>query len=161
MADRYLLNEDKAKGSCVSFKAHKDLDRGMFLEIIGMANSILTEVGGADFELYKVKDADANTKLGNLLVNISVPKDYDERLTEKDFYVKTGDAGRGRNPKTHCVHTYNAALVDTGVVAGDKLKLGAGKLSKIAATGEEGLTIAIVEEVLTWKGQASVRVRYL
>lgn len=151
----YILNEDKQKGSIVSFKAHADSQRGELLEIIGMADSI---IGVPDFELYKVKPATADTKRGNLLVNISVPKMYDERLTERDFVLAKDEAGRGRCPEAHCVHTIAKALVTGVVVAGDALKLGAGKFEK-DATGEA--TVAIVEEVLNWKGQDSVRVRYI
>ena len=68
----YLLNEDKAKGDCVSFEAHKDLQRGTFLEIVGRKETAL--LGVADFELYEVKDASATTLRSNLLVNIPVAK---------------------------------------------------------------------------------------
>lgn len=154
MANFYLLNEDKAKGSCVSFKAHKELQRGALLEITGMATDRL----GVDYELYAVKDATATTERGNLLVHNSIAKQYDERLTEADFALAEGEAGRGRNPEAHCVHTVAKELVATGVVAGDKLKLGAAKFDK-ATDGD--VAIAVVEEVLTWKGQESVRLRYL
>lgn len=155
MADKYLLNEDKAKGSCVSFKAHKELQRGALLEIVGMAEGVL---GANDYELYEVKDATETTKRGNLLVHVSVPKMYDERLTERDFVLNKDEAGRGRHPETHCVHTIHKALVEDGVVAKDKLKLGAGKFVKDTVGTD---AIAVVEEVLVWKGQESVRVRYL
>lgn len=155
MADKYILNEDKAKGSCVSFKAHKALQRGALLEIDGMADSVL---GNGDFELYKVKDASATTKRGNLLVNIAVPKMYDERLTERDFEVAKDEAGRGRNPEPHCVHTIAKALVSGSPEAGWMLKLGDGVFEQ-DSSGESA--IAIVEEVLKWKGQDSVRIRYI
>lgn len=155
MADKYILNEDKAKGSCVSFKAHKALQRGALLEIDGMADSVL---GKGDLELYKVKDASATTKRGNLLVNIAVPKMYDERLTERDFEVAKDEAGRGRNPEPHCVHTIAKELVSGEPVAGWMLKLGAGVFEQ----DSEGTdAIAIVEEVFNWKGQDSVRIRYI
>lgn len=155
MADKYLLNELKAKGSCVSFKAHKSLQRGALLEIEGMAESIL---GTADYELYKVKDASATTKRGNLLVHNSEPKQYDERLTERDFELKKDEAGRGRHPEAHCVHTISKALVTGEVTSGDLLKLGAGVFEK-DTDGTDA--IAVVEEVLNWKGQDSITLRYL
>lgn len=155
MADKYILNEDKAKGDCVSFKAHKALQRGELLEIVGKADSIL---GTGDLELYEVKTADANTKRGNLLVHISVPKMYDERLTERDFELAKDETGRARNPKVHCVHTIAKALVSGEVAAKDKLKLGAGVFEK----DEDGsAAVAVVEEVLNWKGQESVMIRYI
>lgn len=155
MADKYILNEDKAKGSCVSFKAHKALQRGALLEIDGMSDSVL---GNGDFELYKVKDASATTKRGNLLVNIAVPKMYDERLTERDFEVAKDEAGRGRNPEPHCVHTIAKSLVSGSPEAGWMLKLGDGVFEQ-DSSGESA--IAIVEEVFNWKGQDSVRIRYI
>lgn len=155
MADKYILNEDKAKGSCVSFKAHKALQRGALLEIDGMADSVL---GNGDFELYKVKDATAETKRGNLLVNVAVPKMYDDKLTERDFEVAEGQAGRGRNPEPHCVHTIAKALINGEPQAGWKLKLGDGKFDEDSAGTD---AIAIVEEVFNWKGQDSVRIRYI
>lgn len=155
MADKYILNEDKAKGSCVSFKAHKALQRGALLEIDGMADSVL---GAGDLELYKVKDASATTKRGNLLVNIAVPKMYDERLTERDFEVAKDEAGRGRNPEPHCVHTIAKALISGEPEAGWLLKLGAGVFEQ---DSEGANTIAVVEEVLNWKGQDSVKIRYI
>lgn len=155
MADKHLLSELKGKGSLVSFKAHKDLQRGALLEITGMAESIL---GASDYELYAVKDATATTERGNLLVHNSVVKQYDERLTERDFELKQDEAGRGRNPEAHCVHLIVKALVTGTVVAGDKLKLGAGVFEKAT---EGDAAIVVVEEVLNWKGQDSVTVRYL
>lgn len=158
MADRLLLNESKGYGKCVSFKAHKDLDRGMFLEIVGMADSVITGSEGFDHELLKVKDATAETKRGNLVVNISVPKMYDDKLTEREYYTPKDTAGRGRIPETMCTHIYAASLVTGGVAAGDLLKIGAGVLEK----DTEGTNaIAVVKEVLNWEGQESVKVRYL
>ncbi|CEQ01726.1 Uncharacterised protein [[Clostridium] sordellii] len=155
MADKYILNEDKAKGSCVSFKAHKALQRGALLEIDGMADSVL---GKGDLELYKVKDATAETKRGNLLVNVAVPKMYDDKLTERDFEVANGEVGRGRNPEPHCVHTIAKELINGEPQAGWKLKLGDGKFDEDSVGTN---AIAIVEEVLNWKGQDSVRIRYI
>lgn len=155
MADKYLLNEDKAKGSCVSFKAHKALQRGALLEIEGMAESV---IASKDLELYKVKDASATTKRGNLLVNVSVPKMYDERLTERDYETPKDSAGRGRHPEPHCVHTIAAALVSGSPKEGMMLKLGKGVFEQ-DTTGDNA--IAVVEEVLNWKGQASVKIRYI
>lgn len=158
MADRLLLNESKGYGKCVSFKAHKDLDRGMFLEIAGVSDSPLTVVGGADHELLKVKDASETTKRGNLVVNISVPKMYDEKLTERDYFTAKDSVGRGRIPETMCTHIYAASLVESGVQEGDFLKIGAGQLVKDA---DGTNAIAVVKEVLNWEGQESVKVRYL
>lgn len=154
----YLLNEDKAKGDCVSFEAHKDLQRGMFLEIVGRKETTL--LGVADFELYEVKDASATTLRNNLLVNIAVAKQYDERLMEQDFVLKSTEAGRGRFPIAGCKHTIAKELATGVLVEGNLLKLGAGVLVKIG-TGEEALAVAVIEEVLNWKGQDSYRIRYI
>lgn len=156
MADKYLLSELKAKGSCVSFKAHKNLQRGVLLEIEEKADSVL---GTGDFELYKVKDATADTKLGNLLVHNSVPKMYDERLTERDFELKKDEVGRGRHPQSHYKILVHKSVVEGTVAANDLLKLGtSGTFAKDDA-GDN--VIAVVEEALTWKGQESLIIRFL
>lgn len=146
----YLLNEVKGKGAIVSCKAHKELQRGAFLEIESFESPTA----------YKVKDITADTKRGNFLVNIAEPKMYDETKGEDEFTVAKDEYFRARYPEPHCVHIYDKDLVETGVAAGDYLKLGAGILAKDTAGGTAD-SVAIVEAVLTWQGQESVQVRYL
>ncbi len=148
MADKYILNEVKAKGDIVSCKAHREIQRGEFFELVKLEGNTA----------YEIKDATKNTDRGNLVVSIAEVKMYDERLTEKDFSTKEGEVFRARNPHVHCVHTMHADLVDKGVVEGDLLALGAGKLVKAT---EGSVAIAKVEMVKVWCGQESVQVRYL
>lgn len=154
MADKYILNEDKAYGLQVPAKAHRDIQRGEFVELVGMA----TDRFGIDTELYEVKDISATTVRGQLFYCNAEVKQYDERLTERDYFVAKDSAFRMRNVTQLGVITVHKDIVGEAVVLKDKLKLGVGKLAKSA----DGVgAIAVVDEVLTWKGQPSLKIRFL
>ena len=133
------------------------LERGLFLEIEGMAANNVFGGGADDFEAYKVKLASATTKAGDLVINTTVPKQYDERLEEKDFAMAVGAIGRAHYITTGDEYTIAKDLV-TGVNAvGDEVELAAnGKLAK----KNTGAAIGEVVRIYTWNGQESVMIRF-
>ena len=133
------------------------LERGLFLEIEGMAANNVFGGGADDFEAYKVKLASATTKAGDLVINTTVPKQYDERLEEKDFAMAVGAIGRAHYITTGDEYTIAKDLV-TGVNAvGDEVELAAnGKLAK----KNTGVAIGEVVRIYTWNGQESVMIRF-
>lgn len=133
------------------------LERGLFLEIEGMAknNIWLTDVD--DFEAYKVKLASATTKKGDLIINTTVPKQYDERKEEKDFVMEVGAIGRGHYITEGDEYTIAKDLVANVTAVGEEVELSAdGKLAK-KNTGD---AIGEVVKLYTWNGQESVMIRF-
>ena len=133
------------------------LERGLFLEIVGMAANNVFGGGADDFEAYKVKLATASTKAGDLVINTTVPKQYDERLEEKDFVMAEGAMGRAHYITTGDEYTLAKDFV-TGVTAvGDEVELVAnGKLAKKAS----GTAIGEIVKIYKWNGQDSVMIRF-
>ena len=93
----HIMNMDRVpRPNAVTFICPIDgLERGLLLEIIGMAENNVWGGGADDFEAYKVKLATASTSRENLLMNTTVPRQYDERLEEKDFVMAKDAIGRG------------------------------------------------------------------
>lgn len=133
------------------------LERGLFLEIEGMAANNVWGGGVDDFEAYKVKLASATTAKGDLVINTTVPKQYDERLEEKDFTMAEGAIGRAHYITTGDEYTIAKDLVSGVTKVGDEVELAAnGKLAK----KNTGTAIGEVVRIYTWNGQESVMIRF-
>ena len=133
------------------------LERGLFLEIEGMAANNTWGGGADDFEAYKVKLATAATKVEDLVINTTVPKQYDERLEEKDFVMAEGAIGRAHYITTGDEYTIAKDFVTGVTKVGDEVELAAsGKLAKKAS----GTAIGEVVRVYTWNGQESYMIRF-
>ena len=141
----------------VTFIAPIDgLERGIFVEIVGMAPNNVFLAGADDFEAYKVQLANANTTVKNLLIHTTVPKQYDERLEEKDFVAKKDAICRGHYITTGDEYTIAKANVSGSIAEGAKVALASdGKL----AVGSEK-AIGEIVKVYVWNGQESVMVRF-
>ena len=141
----------------VTFIAPVDgLERGIFVEIIGMAPNNVFLAGGDDFEAYKVQLAKANVEVKNLLIHTTVPKQYDERLDEKDFVANEGAICRGHYITTGDEYTIAKKFVSGDVQVGAEVALASdGKL----AVGTEK-AIGEIVKVYVWNGQESVMIRF-
>ena len=151
-----LMNMDRCPyPTPVSIVCDQDLERGLFLEIKGMAENNLWLDDADDFEAYKVALATASTAKGDLLIHSSVPFSYDERDMEQDFVLKAGNVGRGHYIKSGDEITIAKDLVGE-VQAEDEVILTAnGKLEK--GTGN---ALGIVKKVYDFNGQESVLIRF-
>ena len=151
-----LMNMDRCPyPTPVSIVCDQDLERGLFLEIKGMAENNLWLDDADDFEAYKVALATASTAKGDLLIHSSVPFSYDERDMEQDFVLKAGNVGRGHYIKSGDEITIAKDLVGE-VQAEDEVVLTAnGKLEK--GTGN---ALGIVKKVYDFNGQESVLIRF-
>ena len=133
------------------------LERGLFLEIEGMAANNVWGGGVDDFEAYKVKLATAATKVEDLVINTTVPKQYDERLEEKDFVMAEGAIGRAHYITTGDEYTLAKDFVAGVTKVGEEVELAAdGKLAK----KDSGTAIGEVVRVYTWNGQESYMIRF-
>ena len=133
------------------------LERGILLEITGMAKNNTWGGGADDFEAYKVKLATASTKAGDLVINTTVPKQYDERLEEKDFVMAEGAIGRAHYITTGDEYTLAKDLVANVTAIGEEVELAAnGKLAKKT----NGTAIGEVVRIYKWNGQDSVMIRF-
>lgn len=133
------------------------LERGLFLEIVGMAKNNVWGGNADDFEAYKVQLATAATKAENLVINTTVPKQYDERLEEKDFVMADGAIGRAHYITTGDEYTLAKDFVAGVTQVGDEVELAAGgKLAKKAS----GTAIGEVVRIYKWNGQDSVMIRF-
>ena len=150
-----LMNMDKVPYPVpASIICEQDLERGLFLEIEGMAQNNLW-IDGDDNEAYAVKLASASTKKEHLLIHSSVPFSYDEREMEQDYVLKAGQIGRGHKISAGDEITIAKDLAGE-VVVGDEVVLAAsGKLAK-------GTTnpIGKVVKVYDFNGQESVMIRF-
>ena len=151
-----LMNMDRVPyPTPVSIVCEVNLERGLFLEIKGMATNNLWVDNDDDFEAYQVALAGANTAKGDLLIHSSVPFSYDERDMEQDFVLKAGNIGRGHYIKSGDEITIAKDLVGE-VVAEDEVALAAdGKLAKSSDSA-----IGIVKKVYDFNGQESVLIRF-
>ena len=139
----------------VSIIAEVALERGQFVAIKGMAENNIWLVGEDDFEAYAVELANADTKVGDLLIHSTVPKMYDERLVEADFVLEAGAVGRGHYVTVGDEITIAKDLVNGEVEVGTELALAAdGKLAV-------GTGLAKVVKVYNWNGQESVMIRFI
>lgn len=133
------------------------LERGLFLEIVGMAANNVWGGGVDDFEAYKVQLATAATKVEDLVINTTVPKQYDERLEEKDFVMAEGAIGRAHYITTGDEYTIAKDFVSGVAKVGEEVELAAdGKLAK----KDSGTAIGEVVRIYKWNGQDSVMIRF-
>ena len=133
------------------------LERGILLEITGMAKNNTWGGGADDFEAYSVKLASATTAKGDLVINTTVPKQYDERLEEKDFVMADKAIGRAHYITTGDEYTIAKDLVANVTKVGDEVELAAdGKLAK----KNTGTAIGEVVRIYKWNGQDSVMIRF-
>lgn len=133
------------------------LERGLLLEIVGMAENNIWLDGAEDFEAYKVKLAGTATAKGDLVINTTVPKQYDERLEEKDFVMAEGAIGRCHYITEGDEYTIAKDLVAGVTKVGDEVELAAnGKLAKKSS----GTAIGEVVKIYTFNGQESVMIRF-
>ena len=151
-----LMNQDRCPYPApVSIVCDQDLERGLFLEIKGMAKNNLWLDDANDLEAYQVALATASTARGDLLIHSSVPFSYDERDMEQDFVLKAGNIGRGHYIKSGDEITIAKDLVGE-IQAEDEVVLAAnGKLEK--GTGN---ALGIVKKVYDFNGQESVLIRF-
>ena len=155
---QYIMNMDRCMNPRpVTFLAPADnLFRGMFVEITGMAKNNTWLNGDDDFEAYQVQLAGAEAKKENLLINTSVPKQYDERLNERDFVNNEGDICRGHYITTGDEMTLPVDFVGGELTVGAEVELaGEGKLA-VGSTSPIGEVV----RVYNWNGQESVMIRF-
>ena len=153
-----IMNMDRCVNpKPVTFLAPVDgLERGVFVEIKGMAKNNIFLANADDFEAYKVELANVNTKVENLLIHTTVPKQYDERLDERDFVVSQGAICRGHYIQTGDEYTLPRVFVNGVSAVGEEVALDAdGRLAKA-----EGVAIGVVVKIYVWNGQESVMIRF-
>ena len=151
-----LMNMDRCPYPApVSIVCDQDLERGLFLEIKGMAKNNLWLDDANDFEAYKVALATESTIKGDLLIHSSVPFSYDERDMEQDFVLKAGNIGRGHYIKSGDEITIAKDLVGE-IQAEDEVALAPN--GKLAKSSEKA--IGIVKKVYDFNGQESVMIRF-
>ncbi len=151
-----LMNMDKVPYPApASIVCGQDLERGLFLEIKGMAKNNLWLNDADDYEAYEVELANANTKKGDLLIHSSVPFSYDERDMEQDFVLKAGNIGRGHRINAGDECTIAKDLVGDAEVGNEVVLAADGKL----AVGTDN-PIGIVVKVYDFNGQESVMIRF-
>ena len=132
------------------------LERGLFLEIVGMAANNVWGGGVDDFEAYKVQLATAATKVEDLVINTTVPKQYDERLEEKDFVAKKDAICRGHYIQTGDEYTIAKEFVGGDAQVGAEVALASD--GKLAVGAEKA--IGKIVKVYVWNGQESVMIRF-
>lgn len=149
-----IVRLDIMEGKPRTFVADQALENGYFLKIVGKANNV--ELGGVDYEAYKVELAGADTEVGDLLFHKSVENMYDERLMKKDFILEVGKPGRGYVPTRNDVVTIPTSLVEgEDLAVNDVLYLGeGGKLTKTPGTVKVAKVEALEDIVIPmYKGQ--------
>ena len=151
-----LMNMDRCPYPApVSIVCDQDLERGLFLEIKGMAKNNLWLDDANDFEAYQVELASASTARGDLLIHSSVPFSYDERDMEQDFVLKAGNVGRGHYIKSGDEITIAKDLVGEIKAEDEVVLCENGKLAN--GTGN---ALGIVKKVYDFNGQESVLIRF-
>ena len=154
----YIMNMDRCVNPRpVSFLCEEEagLQRGLVLEIVGMAKNNVWLNDEDDYEAYKVQLAGASAEKHNLLIHTSVPNQYDERLTERDYVLAKGQIGRGHYITTGDEYTLPVDMVAGEVAVGVEVGLaGNGKLSV------GGEAIGEVVKVYNFNDQESVMIRF-
>lgn len=167
---QYIMNMDRCVNPRpVTFISPVDgLYRGMMVEIVGMAANDVWLDGEDDFEAYKVQLADGDTEKKNLLINTTVPFDYDERKDERDFVCNKGVICRGHYVTTGDEYTIAQDFVTNSATAkvGNEVVLAdSGKLAMfVAGNGtdiqDNGVPVGEVVRVYVWNGQKSIMIRF-
>ena len=155
---KYIMNMDRCMNPRpVTFIAPQDnLYRGMIVEITGMAKNNVWLAGADDFEAYKVQLAGTNAEKQDLLINTTVPKQYDERLDERDFVCNEGQVCRGHYITTGDEYTLPVDFVGGELVVGAEVELATGGKLAVGSTN----AIGEVVRVYSFNGQASVMIRF-
>lgn len=154
----YIINMDRVVNPRpVSFMCEEanGLQRGLFLQVVGMAKNNHWLNDQDDFEAYKVQLAGAGVEKHDLLIHTSVPNMYDERKVEQDYVLEKGQVGRGHYITTGDEYTLPVDMVAGELAVGKEVALaGNGKLQ----VGEDG--IGEVVRVYNFNGQESVMIRF-
>jgi hypothetical protein len=153
-----IMNMDRCVNpKPVTFIAPVDgLERGIFVEIKGMAKNNIFLANVDDFEAYEVELANANTEVKNLLIHTTVPKQYDERLDERDFVANEGTICRGHYIQIGDEYTIAKEFVGGDVQVGAEVALASD--GKLAVGAEKA--IGEIVKVYIWNGQESVMIRF-
>jgi hypothetical protein len=154
----YIINMDRVVNPRpVSFMCEEanGLQRGLFLQVVGMAKNNHWLNNEDDFEAYKVQLAGTGVEKHDLLIHTSVPNMYDERKVEQDYVLEKGQVGRG-----HYITTGDEYTLPVDMVAGD-LQVGA----EVALAGNGKLQVGTdgigeVVRVYNFNGQESVMIRF-
>ncbi len=154
----HIMNMDRVVNPRpVTFISPVDgLERGIFVEIEGMAANNLWQAGADDFEAYKVKVAGASTEVENLLIHTTVPKQYEENKIEADFVANQNAVCRGHYITTGDEYTLPVDFVGGSLAVGAEVGLVAN--GKLAVNAEN--KIGEVVKVYNWNGQPSVMIRF-
>lgn len=154
----YIINMDRVVNPRpVSFMCEEanGLQRGLFLQVVGMAKNNHWLNNEDDFEAYKVQLAGTGVEKHDLLIHTSVPNMYDERKVEQDYVLEKGQVGRGHYITTGDEYTLPVDMVAGELAVGKEVALaGNGKLQ----VGEDG--IGEVVRVYNFNGQESVMIRF-
>lgn len=154
----YIINMDRVVNPRpVSFMCEEanGLQRGLFLQVVGMAKNNHWLNNEDDFEAYKVQLAGTGVEKHDLLIHTSVPNMYDERKVEQDYVLEKGQVGRGHYITTGDEYTLPVDMVAGELAVGAEVALaGNGKLK----VGEDG--IGEVVRVYNFNGQESVMIRF-
>ena len=154
----YIINMDGVVNPRpVSFMCEEanGLQRGLFLQVVGMAKNNHWLNDQDDFEAYKVQLAGAGVEKHDLLIHTSVPNMYDERKVEQDYVLEKGQVGRGHYITTGDEYTLPVDMVAGELAVGAEVALaGNGKLQ----VGTDG--IGEVVRVYNFNGQESVMIRF-
>ena len=154
----YIINMDRVVNPRpVSFMCEEEngLQRGLFLQVVGMAKNNHWLNDEDDFEAYKVQLASTGVEKHDLLIHTSVPNMYDERKVEQDYVLEKGQVGRGHYITTGDEYTLPVDMVAGELAVGAEVALaGDGKLQ----VGADG--IGEVVRVYNFNGQESVMIRF-
>lgn len=154
----YIINMDRVVNPRpVSFMCEEanGLQRGLFLQVVGMAKNNHWLNNEDDFEAYKVQLAGTGVEKHDLLIHTSVPNMYDERKVEQDYVLEKGQVGRGHYITTGDEYTLPVDMVAGELAVGAEVALaGNGKLQ----VGTDG--IGEVVRVYNFNGQESVMIRF-
>lgn len=154
----YIINMDRVVNPRpVSFmcEVENGLQRGLFLQVVGMAKNNHWLNNEDDFEAYKVQLAGEGVEKHDLLIHTSVPNMYDERKVEQDYVLEQGQVGRGHYITTGDEYTLPVDMVAGELAVGAEVVLaGNGELE----VGENG--IGEVVRVYNFNGQESVMIRF-
>ncbi len=154
----YLMNQDRCMNPRpVSFLNEiEGLQRGLILQVTGMAKNNIWLAGADDFEAYKVVLAPAGAEKHDLIIHSTVPNQYDERLMEADFVLKANEIGRGHYITEGDEVTLAKEMVAGELVVGAEVELAGNGQLKVGA----GAPLGEVIRIYNFNGQESVMIRF-
>ena len=154
----YIINMDRVVNPRpVSFMCEEEngLQRGLFLQVVGMAKNNHWLNDEDDFEAYKVQLAGAGVEKHDLLIHTSVPNMYDERKVEQDYILEKGNVGRGHYITTGDEYTLPVEMVAGDLAVGAEVALAENGKLQVGADG-----IGEVVRIYNFNGQESVMIRF-